>query len=83
MKNEALEAATELAEKVSSRIPDVRLHGDGSLRGTDDAVLDLGRLVTMLYLARADAYNLWQMLAKTERRRTPTKKATPPAFEDA
>ena len=71
MKNEALEEATVLARSVYEALPDLRLHGDGTMRDPDDTPVHPGILVTALYHARMDAEKLWRQLARTERRKSP------------
>ena len=44
MKNEALEEATELARSVYEALPDLRLHGDGTMRDPDDTPVHPGIL---------------------------------------
>ena len=75
MKNEALEEVTELARAVYQALPDLRLHGDGTMREPDDTPVHPGILVTALYHARMDAEKLWGILALTERRKSPTRGA--------
>ena len=73
MKNEALEEATVLARSIHDAMPDLRLHGDGTLRDEDDTLVHPGSLVTTVYRARMDAEKLWRLLANTERRKSPTR----------
>ena len=71
MKNEALDEATELARSIHDAMPDLRLHGDGTLRDEEAELVHPGSLVTTVYRARMDAEKLWRMLANTERRKSP------------
>ena len=75
MKNEVLDEATELARSIRDAMPDLRLHGDGTLRDGTDTPVHPGTLVTTLYRARMDAEKLWRLLAETERRKSPTRGA--------
>ena len=73
MKNEALDEATAIARSIHDAMPDLRLHGDGTMRDDADTPVHPGTLVTTLYRARMDAEKLWRLLANTERRKSPTR----------
>lgn len=69
MKNELLNEITNDAQSIRNMLPDVVLHGDGSLRDVDMQTVSNGEIVTTLFQARQAAHELYEKLSAVPRRK--------------